>query len=1515
MRVKTKEDLHRGKNFFIVTSRDQLPELTNTRGFLENPLAQGEWKLKMQTGANVIGIEPESLKSFVTRLSAHDVVLISGPQLVGKSTFLLYFVDKCLGGEMGPWNVFVFIDPDFAPEDLDSVLGEVQDRLTDERYESRRIVFALDGPKRISDNDKNFIDRSFRLFRWTSKRGYKLLVTLREDQTSTLQEIYSKRGREGKCSFDLQNLDCQPLEREKRFESVKKLLVGYLTSGLYSGKIPHPTFNSPEFNDCVGMIKEKSDGLIGYIAFLLEDLSVNHLSFSSKTVSRYPKGMTSLIWSTIKRDYFVEGDKSLPLLLTFLTRQQFPVTEEFVKSLTKWAIQGLNEQTSIDKEAIFGKMRNLLVFYAEKSHLELEQGIVEQYSLKNLVREAIEDGLSRSHEMNDFDEILKAFSDIARRFESLVSVEYLRKFQQDLATRDLSEWRDPYVLGDIARIWGIKGMKVGARVVCLEYAINSFLENNRNDFQTSTAWNFLKTAIIFTLRKAAEAIPAQNCDLAIRFLRSVHLDTEDAWTRWVLGTLIEKKGLDAEAIDWYVESKNIENTSKGYGSLIKKLDLMMERAPEETQIDYLDLREALVIKAIECYAGEHRNWIDLSRVLNQKADFFIKAGEFWKARKSLDFAQAAYERAMKVNARFSQFRIDNNERRYLTAINRIIRRRAYVNYREGRLPQAISLMKAQIRRMEAIDTEENISMQNVWLKRYMRRFVLRGFVASLLESILDLGDLAIKGGGNLALSDQWYNVALKLINIDSEEVGGDLEDLKASALCHAINAAENEDAIKTIIDLKGDGFYRNYRYAFTSRYHEECAESADQQLILWILLQRCFSAVIWTSEFCDHLKRGDISNERTQRFDLAARWSEIAWIVTMDSLSFIPRELAARCLELSIWFRKENAGTWYNLGCEYLRTGKTDLALHAFAESIQLEESQFQKRYSYQSRIGIGRAQKNKQDLLAAHNTFKETSRDLIEYAKSEPEGAVNLLIDIAQNLKDLLYSQNDEETKRQIMAEVYEIYNQALAVSEEAQLALQEVLKEKTKWSEKWVKWSNERTMPIPSSIIAIMKKSLSDLLSMEASPERIETLHQKGFAFYRLKEYEKSNENIDKILRFEPTNVFVLINKAQNLCSLKRFDEALCWIDRALELDEKNARALLTKGQILGESSKEENETHRKEKVTASIEWFDLSLLTDRNYVPAWLSKADALYKLGGRENEEQAIYCYSKVLELEPKNLHAWWGEIHIKLWLIIQAANAQESDFKLFNELIKNAVATIDESNKDAFLSKARDGVLHSLRRAIFEGHISSQEELRSFLDKFEKNLGSTFDTPSLTEIVRCCERDRDFSKKGNELTRVLSLTDFKKSFDNCLDKVPNLVQSEKYCEALKCVNLMLDNIHSIMRLYMLKGQDEELGFTAFAELVKEALDKVDERYKDLCIARARKSAIHCFKKAIYEDCIDSREKLLLLLAEFDKKIDGLMPIPNETEILYSCKREKDFTRNRDKVARILGLQNPHLTDEY
>ena len=1451
------------EHFFIVTSPDELPNLTNLPGFLENSLADNEWKLKRET--DVISIDAKSLKSPLEKLTKHSLLLVTGPQRVGKSTLLLCFVDECLKGKISPWRVIVFINPYLTPEDLEIVLYEVETELQTrlKNYAPKQILFAVDGLKRTGETDENCARKCRKLFEWISSHKYKLIASLRDDQKRSLEKILRDKQRDGLDRWIPLDLDEESVRPEDEFENLKKLLIKYLTCDLYKKIRVSMAFDDPEFNECVRILAEKSEGLRGYIVFLVEDIAASSPhEFSRDTVEKRPKGWIQLVWNTIRRDYFVEGDKVLPLSIIFLAKQEYPVTSQFMKSLMTWGTDVLDRHSSVNKNDICAKMDNLLEFHTEHTVFKVSEGEIIQHKLKDYIKEAVGVGLSTYDNTRNHDEALNLFSEINSDFESLVAVTYFDKLQEDLKKGILSPqiqttW---FIMADIAKMWGVEGLRDETKLKMLKIATSFFNDNLREDFKKFRAYDFLKRTLSTILVRAIDIMLPEEYDSTIKFYKTTCGDPEDFRSRWNLGQLYEKKDEHDEALKWYAESASIQNTSRAYGSLLEKLRSRREQLPQGVEVECLDLRESIALKAIECYAGEHRNWSDLAEALMYKGDIFLDRKKFGKALTNFDGAITACMRGIEVIDKIQPKSLIDHKRWYQVRIAMNMDRRAYTESRIGRLEQSIEDIKKVIEMKKSPAIGEDTHEDEKRLFEYNKLLVTRGFIAPFLESVVEIAHLTIKAKERRRLSNLWYSLKQMLDDMDQRALGGNAEDLKISALIYSLKVdEENLDARQALTLLTGNSPETGEK-RYTSEYHEQQALLPENQNLLLAIIHRSYSVLIDTKQFYHHLCKGDWNTGKIKdnRKRISKNWSLMGKEITDHFLSVIPRELVLKFLELSLLLRENNIASLHNLGWENLHAGNYEGALQAFAKCMKLDE---EKKYSQRVKIGIGKVHEEKKDLISALQCFKEGADLCIElYGNSKPQDAVDRLLQTAESLRDLFFLSAELVEKIEILKDVMETYNRALEISKKNNLAdSQQLLEEKIKWSENLIQWTEDKRMLPSLSTSDVLQSSLVTLLSGKTDPERLETLFSREFAFFKLKEWAKSVEYAEKIVRIEPKNAFAYINKAQSLGNLRKYNEALICVDNALNVEEgeKNAFALYNKGYYLLMLGGREN-------YAKSIEWFDRSINSDSNYPPAWYNKGVALHKLRGSDNEEEAVKCFTKALELEPMNGQTWYNKGNSLVLL------------GRYNEAIEccNESLKIDPWYVKAWNMKGQ--CLAKLRRpAAFACN-------QQALSLANKSALSESDPEVVASI---------WDNRGYALSDV---NDYEKAiqyFDKALNLYPGYLSAWQ------------NKVYATLNIAIQGKTAGRLVFTGLDELVKDALGKIDQHDKNIFLAKIRNSVMHSFKKAVFEGSISSIDRLVLLLNDFEQNLGGLVKAPLLDEIEEACRRDEKFTENKDNVNRL------------
>jgi len=123
----------------------------------------------------------------------------------------------------------------------------------------------------------------------------------------------------------------------------------------------------------------------------------------------------------------------------------------------------------------------------------------------------------------------------------------------------------------------------------------------------------------------------------------------------------------------------------------------------------------------------------------------------------------------------------------------------------------------------------------------------------------------------------------------------------------------------------------------------------------------------------------------------------------------------------------------------------------------------------------------------------------------------------------------------------------------------------------------------------------------------------------------FQEAIDYLNIALEFDPDHIHALSNKGQALLGLGKPEEAMVWFDKALQVRPSYVHALNNKGNaLLGLDRPEE-----------AMVWFDKALEVDPKYVYALNNKGLLLSML---EQYDEAIVWYDKALEVDPNYVTA-------------------------------------------------------------------------------------------------------------------------------------------------------------------------------------------------------------------------------------------------------------------------------------
>lgn len=172
------------------------------------------------------------------------------------------------------------------------------------------------------------------------------------------------------------------------------------------------------------------------------------------------------------------------------------------------------------------------------------------------------------------------------------------------------------------------------------------------------------------------------------------------------------------------------------------------------------------------------------------------------------------------------------------------------------------------------------------------------------------------------------------------------------------------------------------------------------------------------------------------------------------------------------------------------------------------------------------------------------------------------------------------------------------------------------------------------------VTQKNLTDALvhyqkALEQYPDNVEILQNIGDVFKSLGQHEDAIRFYDKALEIDPKNLVVLMNgKARAFWELGRFEEEIECCKIGLKIDPKNVQILNTIGGALSADNDEE-----------ALKYIDKALEIEPHNIMGLLGKGRCYINM---KKYEEAKKLIDKVLELSPNNPMGIYfsADIHLK-----------------------------------------------------------------------------------------------------------------------------------------------------------------------------------------------------------------------------------------------------------------------------
>jgi protein O-mannosyl-transferase len=292
--------------------------------------------------------------------------------------------------------------------------------------------------------------------------------------------------------------------------------------------------------------------------------------------------------------------------------------------------------------------------------------------------------------------------------------------------------------------------------------------------------------------------------------------------------------------------------------------------------------------------------------------------------------------------------------------------------------------------------------------------------------------------------------------------------------------------------------------------------------------------------------------------------------------------------------------------------------------------------------------------------------------------------------------------------------------------------------------------------------------------------------------------------------------------ITNLKKYDKAIIYLDKAIELSKNWSWAWGNKGSALANMGKNEE----------ALKCFDKAIELKPDFADAWVNKGNVLLSL---EKNEEAIKCYDKAIELKPDYANAWYGKGQV----LINLGKPEEA-IKYYNKAIElksdyaeawgNKGAVLDNLGKIEEALKCDDKAIElnpnyaeawGNKGTIF-GRLYKYDEALKFFDKAIElkpdyadawlNKGySLFQMGKNEEALKCFDKAIElkpdnagaWGQKGVILCdRLGKPEEAIKCFDKFLELKPDIAEVwankgiafsklDKYDDAIKCYDKALE----------------------------------------------------------------------------------------------------------------------------
>ncbi len=199
--------------------------------------------------------------------------------------------------------------------------------------------------------------------------------------------------------------------------------------------------------------------------------------------------------------------------------------------------------------------------------------------------------------------------------------------------------------------------------------------------------------------------------------------------------------------------------------------------------------------------------------------------------------------------------------------------------------------------------------------------------------------------------------------------------------------------------------------------------------------------------------------------------------------------------------------------------------------------------------------------------------------------------------------------------------------------------------------------------------------------SENKTEILLNAGIDYLKIEKYDEAISYFDKVLEIDENNVSALSNKGDILVKLEKYQEAISNYNHALKVEPNNPDILSSKGMTLINLNKTQD----------AIASFDMALGIDPNHIDSLNGKGIALTN---QEKYDEAISYFDKALEIVPDDFDTLFNKADS-----FRAQQNYDEAYSYFYQLLK--------MQPDDFLTQSKIKIVHThMNFTDFDGFIET-----------------------------------------------------------------------------------------------------------------------------------------------------------------------------------------------------------------